>query len=66
MLSAKTRDLAALAAATEPDWDWNEDLGMETMIPCVVCSMGPQCGGTGCCSVACVEALFEMYPEPPC
>lgn len=58
--------LSRLAAASEPDQDWNEDLGMPTMIPCVVCSIGPQYGGSGFCSVKCAEDLFEMYPEPPC
>lgn len=33
------------------------------VVPCVVCGMGPQRGGTGCCSQKCIDALAEAYPQ---
>lgn len=54
---------AALLAATEPD----RDSFTGEFIRCVVCSMSPQYGGTGLCSIECAEAFDEAYPmEPPC
>lgn len=39
------------------------DMEDDSTIPCVVCMMAPQRGGTGCCSQECVEALEEAYPR---
>lgn len=45
--------------------DFSEvDLDPETgsLVPCVVCGMASQRGGTGCCSEECLASLNEAYP----
>lgn len=49
-----------------PDWGMvDEDPETGAVIPCVVCAMNSQRGGTGCCSQQCLDALHEAYPSGP-
>lgn len=49
----------------EPVTDFDFDLDVTTMVPCVVCGMSPQTTcHDGCCSVECIIALHEAYPRP--
>lgn len=54
-------DLAKALGYQDLEPDRDPETG--SMIPCVVCTMSGQVGGTGVCSRACSEALREMYPE---
>lgn len=47
----------------DPNLEPDRDPFTGSMIPCVVCEMSPQVGGTGCCSREC-EADLEVAGVP--
>jgi len=50
--------------ADEVDWSVeDEDVINGGPVPCVVCGMGSQRGGSGCCSQGCLDALNQAYPQ---
>lgn len=53
---------------TKSTWDRNDlepdrDPNTGSMIPCVLCGMSPQVGGTGFCSPECEAALEQMHSD---